>query len=40
MLLGGLVALLSLGGLALAPVASAGQIVWSTATGVWAKTLP
>ena len=36
MLLGGLVALLSLGGLALAPVASAGQIVWSTATGVWA----
>lgn len=36
MLLGGFVALLSLGGLALAPVASAGQIVWSTPTGIWA----
>jgi hypothetical protein len=36
MLLGGLVALASLGGLALAPVASAGQIVWSTPTGIWA----
>jgi hypothetical protein len=35
-LLGGFVALLSLGGLALAPVASAGQIVWSTPTGIWA----
>ena len=35
-LLGALVALLSLGGLALAPAASAGQVVWSTTTGIWA----
>jgi hypothetical protein len=35
-LLGVPFALLSLGGLAFAPAAGAGQIVWSTGTGIWA----